>query len=120
MEKDSIAFRFFIQTSGSHFPLGKPPEDLLKDRAVDVAFLCAASANFVKPYPVDILNTLKPKRTVFIHWEDFFREPLDFDGARFVRLTNFRKFNRRLKRNGYELNKENYVMPRPGTLITVK
>jgi hypothetical protein len=120
MEKDSIVFRFFIQTSGSHFPLGRPPEELLKDRPVDVAFLCAASANFVKPYPVDILNMLKPKRTVFIHWEDFFREPLDFDGARFVRLSNFRKLNRRLKRNGYALNKENYVMPRPGTLITVR
>jgi L-ascorbate metabolism protein UlaG (beta-lactamase superfamily) len=120
MRKDKVGFRLFIQTSGSHYPLGRPPAEALKERAVDVAFLCVASANYVKPYPVDILDTLKPKKTVFIHWEDFFRAPLDFEGARFVRLTNFRKLNRRMKRKGFELNKEEYVMPRPGTLLNIE
>jgi hypothetical protein len=120
MEKDKVEFRMFIQTSGSHYPLGQPPAAVLKARGVDAVFLCVASANYVKPYPVEILDTLKPKKIIFIHWEDFFRKPLDFEGARFVRLTNFRKFNRRLKRNGFNLNGKDYVMPRPGTLLTIE
>lgn len=119
MEKDAITFRLFVQTSGSHYPLGRPPADVVKARAVDVALLCVASANYVKPYPIDILDTLKPRKVVFIHWEDFFRKPLDFEGARLVRFTNFRKLHRRLKRNGYEPNQKDYVMPRPGTLLTI-
>jgi L-ascorbate metabolism protein UlaG (beta-lactamase superfamily) len=120
MNGEDIAFRLFIQTSASNYPLGQPPLEMLKQHPVDVALLCVASANFVKPYPVQILNDVKPKKVVFIHWEDFFSKPLDFDGARLVRATNFRKLNRRLVRNDLRPDKETYVMPRPGTMITIR
>jgi hypothetical protein len=120
LDGETIATRIFVQTSGSHFPLGKPPVEELKKRKVDVAFLCTASAAYVKPYPIEILNVLKPQKTVFIHWEDFFRKPLDFDGARFVRFSNFRKLNRTLENGGYDLNPKDYVMPRPGTFLSIE
>jgi hypothetical protein len=120
MKGDEIAFRLFIQTSSSDYPLGRPPLEVLAKRHVDVAFLCAASANFVKPYPVQILQDVKPAKVVFIHWEDFFRKPLDFDGARLVRATNFRKLNRTLIQHNLKPSTANYLMPRPGTMITIK
>jgi hypothetical protein len=119
MHDERIDTRIFVQTSGSHFPLGMPPAEELKKRQVDVAFLCVASANYVKPYPIQVMDTLKAQKTIFIHWEDFFRDPLDFN-ARFVRFSNFRKLHRRLAKSGYPITKDRYVMPRPGTLLTIQ
>ncbi|MDZ4714207.1 MAG: MBL fold metallo-hydrolase [Cytophagales bacterium] len=119
MDGGRIVYRIFIQTSASHFPLGRPPEDVIRDHPVDVAILCLASSNTVKPYPVDILNALKPAKTVFIHWEDFFRRAA-FNEHRLVRLTNFRKIARRMSDSGLPMNKQDYVMPRPGTVITIR
>ncbi len=120
MSGENIEYRLFIQTSASHYPLGMPPPEMLKQRAVDVAFLCVASTNFAKPYPSDIIKQIHPKKVVLIHWEDFFLKTLDFDSAKLVRLTNFKKVDKQLRRTGLVPLKDNFVMPRPGTMITIK
>jgi len=118
VKNNKIEYRMFIQTSASHYPLGQPPKQLLADKPVDVAVLCLASSNYVKPYPVQLLKELAPKKVVFIHWEDFFIRT-EFNKTKLVRLTNFRKLDNRLRKAGLVPNKENYVMPRPGTMVRI-
>ncbi len=122
-----IDYRLFIQTSASHYPLGRPPLDMLRERPVDVAFLCAASSDYVKKkYPVNILRDLFPNHpakaanVVWIHWEDFFGEPLAFEKARLVRMTNFKGLGKRLYKAGFAPDSTHQVMPRPGTVVTIK
>jgi hypothetical protein len=121
-----IDYRLFVQTSASDYPLGRPPIEWLRERPVDVAFLCAASSNYVKKYPAKILNDLYPTphqhaaNMVWIHWEDFFGEPLAFKNARLVRLTNFKGLGRRLRKAGFPPDSTHQVMPRPGTMITIR
>ncbi|MBI3219105.1 MAG: MBL fold metallo-hydrolase [Bacteroidetes bacterium] len=122
-----IDYRLFIQTSASHYPLGRPPLDVLRERPVDVAFLCAASSDYVKKkYPVNILRDLFPNhpakeaKVVWIHWEDFFGEPLEFEKARLVRMTNFKGLGKRLRKGGFTPDSIHQVMPRPGTVVTIK
>lgn len=124
---DHIDYRLFIQTSASHYPLGRPPLDVLRERPVDVAFLCAASSDYVKKkYPVNILRDLFPNHptkkanVVWIHWEDFFGEPLAFEKARLVRMTNFKGLGKRLRKAGFTPDSTHQVMPRPGTVVTIK
>lgn len=116
---DTVSLRMFIQTSASQFPVGLPSSALLKERPVDVAVLCLASANNVKPYPVEILKALQPKQTIFIHWEDLF-ERAEFGHYRLVRLTNFRKIGKRMADAGMTLGKDKYVMPQPGTVVMIR
>ena len=118
VKADKIEYRIFIQTSASHYPLGQPPKEVLAEKTIDVAVLCLASSNYVTPYPVEILKALTPKKVVFIHWEDFF-ERAEFNKTKLVRLTNFRKIDKRLLKSGLTPNKEDYVMPQPGTMITI-
>lgn len=116
-----IEYRMFIQTSGSHYPLGLPPADLLKQRSVDVAVLCLASSNYAKGYPEKLLKDVDPKKAVFIHWEDFFIHS-EFNNNKLVRLTNFRKLDKRLRKvqtRGTPIL-QNAVMPQPGTMITIE
>ena len=113
-----IDYRVFIQTSSSHFPLGLPPPELLEQHPVDLALVCLASANYLEPYPVEILKVLNPVKTIFIHWEDFFIRTA-FEKSKLVRLTNFKKLDKLLKERGFNLDPENYVMPRPGTMISI-
>jgi hypothetical protein len=118
----TIDYRVFVQTSASHFPMGKPPEALLKQRGVDLALLCLASSNFVRPYPVEImeyLNEHSSPRYMFIHWEDFFKHG-SLNNHRLVRFTNYRKINRRLVKRDLSPDPATYVMPQPGTMVVVK
>jgi hypothetical protein len=120
LEGQHVAYRLYIQTSASDYPMGRPPKRLLDQRGVDAAFLCVASSNYVKrKYPKKILEDLQAKKIVWIHWEDFFGPALEFNDARMVRLTNFRGLARRLRKAGFPATSENHVMPRPGTLITI-
>jgi hypothetical protein len=118
----TIDYRVFVQTSASHFPLGKPPKALLEQRGVDLALLCLASSNYVKPYPVEIMQYLKEYSTpqyMFIHWEDFFKRG-SFNNHKLVRLTNFKKIHRRLVKHDLSPNPATHVMPQPGTMVVVK
>jgi hypothetical protein len=70
----TIEFRLFIQSSSCNPPAGIPPPALLKDKAVDLAFLGTASFHFSPDYPCTLLQAIHPKEIVWIHWEDLFRK----------------------------------------------
>lgn len=118
LKGDSVEYRIFVQTSSTHYPVGQPPPELLKEKPVDIALVCLASANTVKPYPIEMLQDLKPKATIFIHWEDFF-ERAEFGNHKLVRLTNFKKIVKRMNKAGLPMTPDKYVMPQPGTLVTI-
>jgi hypothetical protein len=113
-----VTFRIFIQTSASKFPYGAPPQATIHDRPVDLAILCAASSTNVKNYPAELMNYLNAKKLLLIHWEDFFGEPLEFDHPRLVPLTRYKKLARQLAEWNTDI-KDNVLMPRPGTRITL-
>ena len=69
-----IEFRIFVQSSSCNPPAGIPPAELLQHRNVDMAFLGVVSHHFSPDYPCTLLQSLKPKEVVWIHWEDFFRK----------------------------------------------
>jgi L-ascorbate metabolism protein UlaG (beta-lactamase superfamily) len=109
--------RFFIQTSASRYPAGRPPKAELDTKKVDVAVLCYASTTNVEGYPKSIVKELDPSKMVIVHWEDFFREPTTDDAVRLVRKTNPKKARKRFDELGKK--KDFFVMPKPGTKIQV-
>lgn len=66
-------FRIYFQDAPSEPPLGFPPSELLTERVVDVAVLCAATSSNVSNTPDSLLAVLKPRQVIVAHWEDFFR-----------------------------------------------
>ncbi len=66
-------FRIYFQDAPSEPPLGFPPADVLAERAIDVAVLCAATSSNVSNTPDSLLAVLKPSQVIVGHWEDFFR-----------------------------------------------
>lgn len=115
IEGDTI--RFFIQTSASQFPDGRPPKEELAKKNVDVAVLCYASTMNVDSYPKSIVRDINPSKLVIVHWEDFFREPRADDDVKLVRKTNPKKARRRFDELGKK--KDFFVMPKPGTKIQI-
>jgi L-ascorbate metabolism protein UlaG (beta-lactamase superfamily) len=109
--------RFFIQTSASQYPAGRPPKDELQKKKVDVAVLCYASTLNVTDYPKAIVNDINPSKLVIVHWEDFFREAKSDDDVKLVRKTNSRRARRRFDELGKK--KDFFVMPKPGTKIQI-
>jgi hypothetical protein len=119
MERDTIAFRLFIQTSASDYPQGAPPAELMRERPVDLAILCAASTQNVKAYPQKILEHTGAKKLLIVHWEDFFqREPLNFKDPRLIHFTSYKKLAKRLAQWNPDV-KGNVIMPRPGTMVNI-
>jgi hypothetical protein len=65
------------------------------------------------------LDRFSTPKYIFIHWEDFFRRG-SFNNYKLVRLTNFRKIDKCLRKNQLTLNPKDDVMPQPGTMVVVK
>jgi hypothetical protein len=112
--------RIFIQTSASNPPYGFPPAAELGKKRVDVAFLCVASYAYVDNYPEALLSLLKPKKTVLIHWENFFSNMYK-PNPKGVPGTSLRPFMERLRKHtGVKENKDLqpfFVMPKPLTVM---
>lgn len=89
--------RVFIQTSSCRPKFGLPPEKELAKKRVDLAIICAASYQWAPGYPKVLLKKLKPKKTLLIHWENFFKD-MYADKLEVVPLTNMKKLLRKLKR----------------------
>lgn len=67
-----VKYRVFYQSSASPDTVGFPPDWLLaEDIPVDLALLCAANYNHVDGYPEGILQALRPRQVMLIHWERF-------------------------------------------------
>ncbi len=67
-------FRIYFQDAPSEPPLGFPSDDLLAERRLDLAILCAATSSNVSNTPDSLLTVLKPGEVIVGHWEDFFRQ----------------------------------------------
>jgi hypothetical protein len=103
-------FRIYFQDAPSEPPLGFPPDDLLAERPVDLAILCAATSSNVSNTPDSLLTVLKPSQVIVGHWEDFFRQQ-----TRPIRVspgTNLLAFIMSLNRS---LRGTRWVMPLPQT-----
>ncbi|HEY0743632.1 MAG TPA: hypothetical protein VGD40_19330 [Chryseosolibacter sp.] len=114
LENDSIQFRMFIQSSSCQFPYGIPPLNLLQEREIDLAVLGVASYHFSEnTYPCEFLQTLQPKKLMFIHWEDFFRKLRKRPKA--VKTNDIPRFFSDV------LSKcsRDYLLPVPGSVITI-
>jgi L-ascorbate metabolism protein UlaG (beta-lactamase superfamily) len=74
-------FRVYYQDTATPPTYGYVPEQLVLDKAVDVALLCGAGFNYVHQNPVGIVKNSNPRYVVFGHWESFFkpqtRRPLE-------------------------------------------
>jgi len=66
-------FRIYFQDAPSEPPLGFPPSEVLAERPIDLAVLCAATSSNVSNTPDSLLVVLKPAHVMLGHWEDFFR-----------------------------------------------
>jgi len=73
-EARTPVFRIYFQDAPSEPPLGFPPSEILAERAVDLAVLCAATSSNVSNTPDSLLTVLKPSQVLLAHWEDFFRQ----------------------------------------------
>ncbi len=71
MDGDRVAFRVYYQDSGTRDPYGFPPKCLLKQKAVDLALLCAGGTDFEESHPGAIVEELKPRHVIAGHWESF-------------------------------------------------
>jgi L-ascorbate metabolism protein UlaG (beta-lactamase superfamily) len=69
------AFRVYFQDVPSDGVLGKVPEELIRERAVDLALLCVGTWNLVEHQDAPtIIRNLRPQHVMLGHWEDFFRD----------------------------------------------
>ena len=114
--------RLFVQTSASQAPAGFPPAEELKTGKIDLALMCMASFKYVKNYPELHLDTLKPRKAVFIHWENFFDE-LYQPESRAVPFVNPGPFYKKVlkAKNLKEISqlKGEVFMPKPGAILEV-
>jgi hypothetical protein len=67
------ALRVFYQDAPTNMPIGDIPAAALADKPVDLALLCAGSADAVTDHPGEILANLQPRYAYSGHWEDFFQ-----------------------------------------------
>ena len=91
-----VDFRVHYQDAASRPPSGFPPTGVLGERRVDVAIVTVAGFGQTKEYPEGIIQELKPRHVVLVHWEDFFRDPEK--PPKVLRATNLKRFIRRLER----------------------
>lgn len=73
-ERKSVQFRVYYQDSGANPPFGLVPRELVDDKRVDVALLCAGGdVDRIKDHPETIIANARPRFVVVGHWEDLFR-----------------------------------------------
>ena len=73
------AFRVYFQDSATDPTRGYVHPDLLREKGVDLAILCAGAFEGVRDNPEGILRNTRPRYVLLGHWDDFFRpqsEPL--------------------------------------------
>lgn len=92
-----VRFRIFYQSSASSAPTGFPPRWLLDDGVpFDLALLCAANFDHVSDYPEQILQQIRPRQVMLIHWERFWDE-YDTNTARPLPGLDFAGLEQRIR-----------------------
>ena len=93
---DSVVFRVYYQDAVSPAPSGFAPDELIRERPVDVAILVPATFDQVEWHPEAFVDNLQPHWVLLGHWEDFFR-PID-DETKSIRVSDTGHFESRLDR----------------------
>lgn len=123
IKRGNRIIRLFVQTSASQNPDGFPPPDELARDSIDLAVFCMASFRYVNNYPEAHLEALKPRKAMFIHWENFGKS-MYVTEPRSVPLTNPRKFYNKVKTFYRVVHldqlRSRCLMPKPGVLTTVR
>ncbi len=116
-----VDFRIHYQDAASTHPLGFPPPlDQLQDaRSVDLAIICMPGFDQVEEFPEQIVNRLKPRYALVIHWENFFRRlPDDPKDLHTLPTLNAERFLERLDKVLKDNNPSSfYKLPAPGTWL---
>jgi len=97
---ETVEFRVHYQDAASNARHGFPPPLPRPDdkRRVDLAIVCMPGFDQVKDYPEAIVEWLKPRHVVIIHWENFFELlPDDRTGLRTVPTEDAEGFLARLQ-----------------------
>ena len=139
--KEGNTYAFLVELTGTNGEKKKvyvqssatkvlPPQNyLFQLNTVDIAFICVASSTQSAKYPKDLLSIIRPKKTVLIHWEDFFitySHNWKIETAKTIRGTNFNKFFKRYNQYNNLSSKDiegltgNTLMPMPGTMMYFK
>lgn len=84
--------RIYFSSSAVSYPNGYFPSEILTEKAVDVAILSAALSQKAVNYPTELVQFLKPEKTIICHWENFFRTR--DKKLKAVSLTNHRQFQK--------------------------
>ena len=117
-EDGAPVFRIYYQDVPADGRVGHVPEDVLAERPVDLALLCAGNAGDVTE-PEKIVANLKPGAVIVGHWEDFF-QPQDRP-LRQAPFQNVEKYYRCLRRELDALEggpERPLYLPKPGVLMT--
>lgn len=69
-----VLYRIYYQDAANPRGAGRPRLEAGDSRPFDLAVLCAASFQFVRDHPGDILKALRPRHVLVTHYEDFFRD----------------------------------------------
>jgi len=74
LDEDGItpAFRVYYQDAPTNPTIGEVPEELDREKAVDLALLCVGNFFDVKR-PTHIVENTHPRYIILGHWENFFR-----------------------------------------------
>ncbi len=75
LEDGEPVFRVYFQDSPSNPTRGYVHPDLLRQKGVDVAILCAGAFHEVRDNPQGILGNTRPRHVLLGHWDDFFQSP---------------------------------------------
>ena len=73
LEAGRVACRVYVQSSSRGLPDGAFPQEILRERGVDVALLAMDCARAQANGRESIQDRLRPRRIFFCHYGDFFR-----------------------------------------------
>jgi hypothetical protein len=104
------AFRVYFQDVPTDGRLGQVPDELIAERAVDLALLCVGTWNVVEHEDAfHIVRNTRPQHVILGHWEDFFRD--QSTAPRPAPLQPVEEYHRIIKREQAALR-----CPQPPTL----
>lgn len=93
-ENGETRFRIYLQDSASGMDQGLPPAVVVQDgHPFDLAVFCLPSYTLVRDAPGWLLDRLRPRHVLVVHYEDFFQSR----NRRFVTLMTRRKADRYLE-----------------------
>jgi hypothetical protein len=121
--ENTDTLRMHIQTAACSPPEGLPPVSYMNQiKNIDISILCMASFNYVSNYPDSLINYLKPKQIVIVHWENFFKKySLNRKHYKIVPFTNAMCFIDRMEQLLYPATvKSKCLLPVPNSFIRLE